>query len=174
MSIQMEENVEQQAPTWRFKLGIVLVCIAIAMWLCVPIAAWAGVPSTRIAAITGVIFIVNKVLLLLVIAVMGKAGFQQLKSKIFGVFRLSPDTDIGRGRYNLGLVMFCLPLISASLEPYLDALWPGLRPKMWQLQLLGDIMFIASFFVLGGNFWEKIRALFIRSSRVIYPANPAF
>ncbi|MBP1859736.1 transporter suffix domain-containing protein [Rhizobium herbae] len=173
MSVQMEENVAPQAPAWRFKLGIVLVCIAIAMWLCVPIAAWAGVPSTRIAAITGVIFIVNKVLLLLVIAVMGKSGFQQLKSKIFGVFRLAPDTSIGRVRYTLGLVMFCVPLISASLEPYLDAIWPGLRPNIWQLQLLGDVMFLASFFVLGGNFWDKIRSLFVRGSRVVYPENPA-
>ncbi|WP_426228629.1 transporter suffix domain-containing protein [Pararhizobium sp. DWP3-4] len=173
MSVQLEDNVAPQAPAWRFKLGIVLVCIAIAMWLCVPVAAWAGVPSTRIAAITGVIFIVNKVLLLLVIAVMGKAGFQELKRKIFGVFRLSADTHISRARYNLGLVMFCIPLISASLEPYIDALWPDLRPNMWQLQLLGDVMFLASFFVLGGNFWDKIRSLFIRSSRVVYPTNPA-
>lgn len=50
---------------------------------------------------------------------------------------------------------------------------PGLRPNMWQLQLLGDLMFFASFFVLGGNFWEKIRALFLRNSRVAYPANLA-
>lgn len=173
MSAQLEENVTPQAPAWRFKLGIVLVCIAIALWLCVPVAAWAGVPSTRIAAITGVIFIVNKILLLLVIAVMGKAGFQELKRKIFGVFRLSTETHISRARYNVGLVMFCIPLISASLEPYVDALWPELRPNMWQLQLLGDLMFFASFFVLGGNFWDKIRSLFIRSSRVVYPANPA-
>ncbi|MNL83943.1 hypothetical protein D3C87_2117440 [compost metagenome] len=51
---------------------------------------------------------------------------------------------------------------------------PDLPPNMWQLQLLGDLMFFASFFVLGGNFWEKIRALFIRGSRVAYPANLVF
>ncbi|WP_275782504.1 transporter suffix domain-containing protein [Pararhizobium gei] len=170
MSFSTETTIEPAA-TWRFKLGIALVCLAIAMWLCVPIAASAGVPSTRIAAITGVIFIVNKVLLLLVIAVMGKAGFQQLKSKIFGVFRLSPSTEISKARYTLGLVMFCLPLVSAWLEPYVDAIAPGLRPNLWQLQLLGDLMFIASFFVLGGNFWEKIRALFVRSARVVYASS---
>ncbi|WP_276122081.1 transporter suffix domain-containing protein [Pararhizobium qamdonense] len=171
MTVNMETVLDPTAATWRFKLGIALVCLAIAMWLCVPLAAWAGVPSTRIAAVTGIIFIVNKVLLLLVIAVMGKSGFQQLKSKIFGVFKLSPDTSVSRTRYNLGLVMFCLPLISASLEPYVDAMAPGLRPNLWQLQLLGDLMFIASFFVLGGNFWEKIRALFVRESRVVYASN---
>jgi hypothetical protein len=64
--------------------------------------------------------------------------------------------------------MFCLPLLTSWLEPYIDAVAPGLRPNIWQLQLLGDVMFLASFFVLGGNFWEKIRSLFIRTSRVVY------
>ncbi|MNJ80684.1 hypothetical protein D3C77_791590 [compost metagenome] len=65
--------------------------------------------------------------------------------------------------------MFCLPLVTALLEPYVDNLWPGLRPNLWQVQLLGDLMLIASFFVLGGNFWEKLRALFIRTARVTIP-----
>jgi len=156
----------EPATTWRFKLGIALVCVMVLMWLCLPVLAWAGVPSTRIAAFTGIIFIANKVILLLIIAILGKSGFQQLKSKLFGVFALSPDTSISKARYNLGLVMFCLPLITASLEPYIDALAPGLRPNLWQLQVLGDLIFVTSFFVLGGGFWDKIRALFIRDSRV--------
>jgi hypothetical protein len=28
-------------------------------------------------------------------------------------------------------------------------------------------MLIGSFFVLGGNFWDKVRALFIRTARVV-------
>ncbi|MCF3642552.1 transporter suffix domain-containing protein [Rhizobium sp. TRM95111] len=170
MSVQPEEKIEPQAATWRFKAGVALLCLAVAMWLCVPLAASAGISSTRIAAMTGGIFILNKVILLLVIAVMGKSGFQQLKSRIFSYFRLAPEESISRTRYNLGLVMFVLPLLSSWLEPYVDALWPGLRPNLWQLQLLGDVMFLASFFVLGGNFWEKIRALFIRGARIVYPS----
>lgn len=167
MSAQIE-NTKPQAGNWRFKLGILLICTAIGLWIIVPLAASAGLSTTKVAAMTGVIFIVNKVLLLLVIAVMGKAGFQQLKATVFGYFRLSPETSIGPARYNLGLVMFCLPLVSAWLEPYIDAVAPGLRPNMWQLQLVGDVMFLASFFVLGGNFWEKIRSLFIRGGRISY------
>jgi hypothetical protein len=70
-------------------------------------------------------------------------------------------------RHVIGLVMFCVPLISAMLEPYVDYLWPGLRPNLWQLQALGDLMLIASFFVLGGDFWNKIRALFVRTAKVV-------
>jgi len=68
-------------------------------------------------------------------------------------------------RHRIGVVMFCLPLLSSFLEPYVDALAPGLRPNSWALQMLGDALLVGSFFVLGGNFWVKRRALFIRTAR---------
>lgn len=123
----------------------------------------------KIAALTGILFISNKVLLVLVITIMGKSGFQQLKRSLFGyASSLAPDKDVEVGpvRHSIGIVMFCLPLISGFLEPYIDSLWPGLRPNLWELQVLGDAMLIGSFFVLGGSFWEKVRALFIRTARV--------
>jgi hypothetical protein len=121
-------------------------------------------PGSRIAALTGAIFIANKVLLITCIAVMGKEGFQQLKAIIFGhAKRLAPVQKVGPVRHAIGLVMFVLPLLTSMLEPYIDQIWPGLRPNLWQLQLLGDVMLIASFFVLGGDFWNKLRGLFVRS-----------
>ena len=39
--------------------------------------------------------------------------------------------------------------------------------------LLIPIMLIASFFVLGGDFWDKIRALFIYGATVTFPPKPA-
>jgi hypothetical protein len=145
------------------------------LWLLVPLAAAADVPGSKVAALSGALFILNKILLLLVIAVMGKAGFQELKQHIYGYMSSmvpSSDDEISPMRHRIGLVMFCLPLLSSFLEPYIDAVAPGLRPNNWVLQMLGDAMLIGSFFVLGGNFWEKLRALFIRTARVTsqYPA----
>jgi hypothetical protein len=157
---------------WRFKLGIGIICLMAGSWLLVPVLAATGVPGSRVAALTGVLFISNKVLLILVIAIMGKSGFQQLKRSLFGYMTSmapSMDTEVGPWRHRIGIVMFCVPLISAFLEPYVDNIWPGLRPNLWQLQALGDAMLIGSFFVLGGNFWEKLRALFIRTARVTNP-----
>lgn len=162
-------TIQPHSAGWRFKLGIVILCLMLGSWLMVPLGAAFGVQGSKIAALTGVLFISNKVLLILVIAIMGKAGFQQLKRSVFGyVTSLAPssETEVGPMRHHIGLVMFCLPLISAFLEPYVDSIWPGLRPNLWQLQLLGDLMLIGSFFVLGGNFWDKVRALFIRTARV--------
>ena len=38
--------------------------------------------------------------------------------------------------------------------------------------VIGDIVFMTSFFVLGGDFWDKIRSLFIPSAKVYFPENP--
>lgn len=84
--------------------------------------------------------------------------------------RLKSDGIVSPTRHVVGLVMFCLPILTAWLEPYFDVVAPGLRPNLWQLQVLGDIMLVASIFVLGGNFWEKIRALFIRTAKVAEPS----
>ena len=151
------------ASRWRFKLGIGIFGFSLAWWLIIPLAASLGVSGPRIAAISGVIFVGNKFLLLACIAVMGKPGFQQLKAMMFGhVKRLAPSKTVGPVRHAIGLVMFCLPLLSAMLKPYVDIIWPDLRPNLWQSQVLGDLMLIASFFVLGGDFWSKLRALFFR------------
>lgn len=165
-----QDSVEPSSADWRFKLGIAIICLMPALWLLVPLAAAADVPGSKVATLTGVLFIANKLLLLLAIAIMGKSGFQELKQRLYGyVTGLAPsaELEIGPVRHRIGLVMFCLPLITAFLEPYIDSLWPGLRPNLWQLQLLGDAMLIGSFFVLGGNFWDKVRALFIRTARVV-------
>lgn len=160
------DNSLQPAPAaaWRFKCGIGLFILAFALWFLIPIAASMDVPGSRVAALTGTIFIANKILLLSCIAVMGKDGFQRLKSIMFGhAKRFAPPKKVGPIRHVTGLIMFVLPLLTSMLEPYVDEMWPGLRPNMWQLQALGDVMLVASFFVLGGDFWNKLRALFIRT-----------
>jgi len=153
---------------WRFRVGMGTFVLAYAAWAIVPLAAVAGASPNSLATLTGAIVIGNKILVLACIAVMGKPGFQRLKALLFRhIRRVSPVDTVGPTRHAIGLAMFCLPLVSAMLEPYVDAIWPGLRPKVWQAQLLGDLMLVASFFVLGGEFWNKVRALFIRTAIVM-------
>ena len=42
-----------------------------------------------------------------------------------------------------------------------DALW-------WHVG--GDVVFFSSLFVLGGDFWDKLRALFVHGARAVFPA----
>lgn len=154
--------------TWRFRAGIVVLVLAYGAWLAVPVAASAGASTAQIATLTGAIAVANKIMLLASVAVMGKPGFTRVKKILLQhLKRITSGGTVGPVRHAVGLVMFCLPLVSAMLEPYVDAIWPDLRPKLWEAQLLGDVMFIVSAFVLGGEFWNKVQALFIRTARVV-------
>lgn len=166
MNTQTEVSVGSTVG-WRFKCGVALLILKVVLALFIPILAFSGLSAARVAAITGVIFITNKILLVVMIAVMGKPGFQELK-QIIGRYlpNLKDDVPVGPVRHAVGLFMFCFPIVSGMLEPYVDSIWPGLRPNIWQFQLAEDFMLIASVFVLGGNFWGKVRALFIRTARV--------
>ncbi|OWT75544.1 MULTISPECIES: transporter suffix domain-containing protein [unclassified Achromobacter] len=150
---------------WRFRLGIILFVLAPALWLLVPLAGALGISGSRLATVTGVVFLANKVVMVACIAVMGKAGFLRLKAAAFGhAKRLAPVRTVGPVRHAIGVVMFSLPLISSVLAPYIDRIWPGSGQPIWPIQILGDAMLVASFFVLGGNFWSKLHALFIRTA----------
>jgi hypothetical protein len=172
MNTPAQTVTAQPASGWRFKCGVALFTLMIVLALMIPVLALSGISPGRVAAITGAIFVGNKVLLILTIAVMGKSGFQQLKQSLGGYLpSLKSEGPVTPARHFVGLVMFCLPILTAMLEPYIDTIWPGLRPNIWQLQLVGDVMLISSIFVLGGNFWGKVRALFVRTARVVDPAN---
>ena len=40
--------------------------------------------------------------------------------------------------------------------------------NLW-VNVIGDLMFLASFFVLGGEFWDKVRALFLHEAKAQLP-----
>lgn len=153
---------------WRFRCGIVLFVLVIGLVLMIPLLAAFGPSPATLAAVTAGIFIINKILLILIIALVGKSGFQELKSILVNYIpRLRSVPRVGPVRHAIGLVMFLVPLAWSMLEPYIDYFWPGLRSDKWEYQLAGDLVFLAGIFVLGGNFWEKVRALFIRTARVV-------
>ena len=130
-----QANVKAHSAGWRFNVGIIIIVFIFLFLLLIPLAAAMDLPAKTVATITGVVFIGNKVLLLVAIGVMGKAGFQELKRRMFS--KLAPDAMVGPTRYRIGLVMFCLPLLTAMLEPYIDRFFPGLRPNSFA-ELAGD------------------------------------
>jgi len=152
---------------WRFNVGIALFALMILAWLLIPIEAALGMSAATIAATTAGIAIGNKIILLVAIAVMGKAGFQELKAKLF--HKLAPPAEVSPMRYRIGLVMFCLPLLQGLLETWASHIAPQIVANRLWVDILMDVMLIASLFVLGGNFWDKLRALFVYNARATFP-----
>jgi hypothetical protein len=152
---------------WRFKVGIALIALMALAWLLIPIEAALGMSAATIGATTAGIAIANKIILLAAIAVMGKAGFQELKAKLF--HQLTPPAEVSPMRYRIGLVMFCLPLLQGLLETWASHFAPQFVENRLWVDIVMDAMLIASMFVLGGNFWDKLRALFVRDARITLP-----
>ena len=126
-------------------------------------APWEGILTVL------VVFVIPDVTLLAAIAIWGKPGYLYLKGRFFAFLKrgLPPDA-VGPVRYWIGLAMFTLPLVFAWVTPYLSTLAGGSVERL-PFAIAGDVIFLASFFVLGGDFWDKFRSLFVRRAVAEFP-----
>ena len=155
---------------WRFRLGIICFIAAFGIHLITLIAVIAGAGPGTVAAIAAMNFALNKILLLATVVVLGKPGFNQLKQMVLGAIgQYGPPREVGPTRYTIGLVLFVIPILIGWLGPYLGDMVPLLRRYSVSAAIAGDIILLLSLFVLGGNFWDKLRALFIRDAKVVFP-----
>ena len=151
----------------RFYLGAAIFVLAFAIWGLVPLASSAGWGSSQIASLSGGIFIANKLLLIAAAAVMGKPGFDRLRGLLFKALRrFGPPADVSRRRYRLGLCLFVTSLLLTWIEPYAYSLLDTSSPFAVVADVPAFLLLLTSLFVLGGNFWDKLRALFVHSSRM--------
>ena len=127
--------------------------------------------ATRTALSALLVLGLPQLLTVIAIALVGKAGFYYLIESLSGAAkRLEPPVHVSKVRYRVGLVMLFLPLAVSLLEPYVAILVVHEQLPHWLLGVVGDTLFLASFFVLGGEFWDKLKALFIYEARPVLPA----
>jgi hypothetical protein len=133
--------------------------------LLIPFVTQSDLPTKWKAVLsTGLVAGLPEIGMVLAAAVLGKQGFALLKGKLFALLRKHTEpAAITAGRYCIGLVLFCIPLLVGWLTPYLVRFLPVLSHDQGSLLpvIVLDLMFAASFLVLGEEFWEKIRRLFI-------------
>ena len=108
--------------------------------------------------------------MLVAVAIMGKAGFDYLK-RLFLIMlrRHGPARRVSKTRYRIGLGMFILPLLVGLLEPYFGNMSPLYQAYPLQITIASDAIFVCSLFMLGGEFWDKLRALFIHEAKANLP-----
>jgi hypothetical protein len=161
-------NTAQSRAGWRLRLGLIILVVGFLSPLAIPLITATELSSKWKAVISGALAVgIPEVFSVVAIAIMGKAGFNSIKARIFGFLkRHGPPDRVSPTRYRIGLVMFVLPIIFGWLGPYGTHLIPGYETHRTVIGLAGDVMLVASLFVLGGDFWEKIKALFIHDARV--------
>jgi len=163
---------EQQHSGWRFRIGIAVLVVG---WLCpllVPVVVAADLPTEWKTILSGLLMVgIPEVFTVAAIAILGKSGFNLIKDRVFGFLkRHGPPDVVTRTRYRIGLVMFVGPILFGWLAPYGPDHILGHEVQNFWVNIVTDLMFISSFFLLGGEFWDKLRALFVHGARAHYPA----
>ena len=161
---------EEPAAGWRLKLGAAIFVLSILLPVVgVPLVASLGLSTGVTASVSGALLLSAEVLGIAAIAVMGKSGYAFIKSRVLGFLkRYGPPRKVSRLRYRIGLVMFCLPILFGWAAPYLSEWIPGFSKSQLPFAIGGDLLIVASLFVLGGDFWDKIRSLFIHDAEVCF------
>jgi hypothetical protein len=154
----------------RFILGVILLVIGLILPLgafLVPQTNW---PTAVKAAVSGILFFGFEIMAVPAAAVMGKENFERIASRVKTWLRmLKPVGSVGRVRHSVGLVFFLLPLVPTYIMAYVPALLPDASPARLWVNIGSDAMFLASLFILGGDFWDKLRSLFVREARAVFP-----
>ena len=121
--------------------------------LCIPLITATELPTRWKTVISGMLAVgIPEVFTVAAIAIMGKSGYNLIKERIFSFLKKhGPPDRVSLTRYRIGLVMFVLPVIFGWLGPYGTHLIPGYETHRLVVSLIGDVMFVASLFVLGGD-----------------------
>lgn len=168
MSSQKVTN-KQTGGDWRLKLGIVILLLSIILPVAgVPVVTSLELSATMATTFSAALLITAEILGIVAIAVMGKSGFALIKNSVFGFLKqYGPPDHVSRLRYNVGLIMFATPLVFALISGYAADLIPGFIENPLPYAIAGDITLILSLFVLGGDFWDKVQALFLYDAKVM-------
>jgi hypothetical protein len=154
----------------RLKLGIALLVLGLVMpagTLFVAGTDWPGAVKTIIG---GILLFGLEIMVVPAVALMGKENFDRIVNRVKGVLKtLKPAGKVGRTRYTIGLVLFVAPLLFAWIASYVPSWLPEEYATRVGVNLGLDLIILASLFVLGGDFWDKLRALFLCEARAVFP-----
>jgi hypothetical protein len=153
----------------RFFIGTTIFILGFCSPLLIPLFASSDLSTLVKTTLSGALVLgVPEVFMVIAIAILGKEGYLFLKMKIWNFFKpYAPANEVSFGRYRIGLFLFCLPLVIGWAFPYLSNHFPELKEMSVWCYIGGDIIFCSSFFVLGGEFWDKFSGLFSHTSKII-------
>jgi hypothetical protein len=156
------EKPVSNIPRGRLYLGGFIFIIGFMAPLFIPLVTKSDLSTAWKTTLSGLLMAgIPELFMIITVSILGKDGYQYLKGKVFAFLKKhGPPQHVSRARYKIGLVFFSIPLLLALLFPYLSHHFASLGKIESIINIGGDVMFFTSFFVLGGEFWDKIRSLF--------------
>ncbi|MEJ2286212.1 MAG: transporter suffix domain-containing protein [Desulfobacterales bacterium] len=171
MTEKVITETDPNQTSWRLRLGLIVFVVGFLSPLLIPIVTASELPTKWKTVIsTGLAVGIPELFSVVAIAIMGKPGYNYIKARFFAFLKKhgSPER-VSPVRYRIDLVMFLLPVLFGWLAPYVPSIIPGYDLQGLMVNIIGDAMLISSFFVLGGDFWDKIRSLFVYGATTTFP-----
>ena len=162
MNTQPEEIKVKK--NWKYYTGIICFIVAFLLPLLGFLVPSLGLSDEATATIITILTVGGPEIMMVFAALLvGKETFQLVKAKIFALFRRKkPLAPVGKTRFYVGLFILFASGIPLYLHGYFPQWLPfemGSTERLYFL-LVFDLIFIFSFIILGGHFWDKFKALF--------------
>jgi hypothetical protein len=119
--------------------------------------------------VLGIFWISAPLMKITSVAILGKPSYLWIKSRFRHLFhKVVRPYHESKLRYNIGLVMFLLPVIPNYIMAYAPQIITDNFYLRLGINISIDVVFVGSLFVLGGDFWDKLKALFSFSAKVCF------
>jgi len=147
-----------------YRLGVGCLILALLSPLSALLVPYLGFSAAATAALIGFLVVGGpEVFLIAGIALAGKEAWEAVKNRLGKMLEwLGLTRPAGRLRYNIGILL----LLGANLGLFVLAYGPALfsndlSPQITlYLNLVCDVVMLISVFVLGSQFWDKLKKLF--------------
>jgi hypothetical protein len=155
----------------RLMVGIALLLLGLVMPAGTFLVAATDWPVAVKTIVSGILLFGLEILMVPAVALMGKENFDRIVNVVMALLKtLKPADTVGRARYRIGLMLFVGPVLFAWIASYVPSWLPEeYAVRVW-INLGLDLISLAGLFVLGGDFWDKLRALFLYEARVVFPS----
>ncbi len=158
--MQIEKN-------WKYYTGITLFIYSFIPYLVAATFLFLHIPTAKLLVILGIFIASAEISFLVSAALLGKVIIEAIKSKLRNIFKRRPEIQpvpIGKVRHYTGIVFLLLSFLPYFIAEFL-ILTGYLQTEKEHMNLLlvmlsGDAIFIISLFMLGAEFWERLKRLF--------------
>jgi hypothetical protein len=152
---------------WRFYSGMTALVLSVVVPLGALVVPFLGLSMAQSALVVGALLAgAPEVLCILAVALLGKETFQYFAHRAKGALRRAVfDQPASKARYYVGLAIVLLSWLPLYLYGYVPGIMPGGDARIYILAAM-DLAFVVSVVLMGAEFWEKVRRIFVYEGKV--------
>lgn len=154
----------------RLKVGLALLVVGLLLPFATVVVFWTDWPDWVKNGVAGLLIFGFEIVMIPAVALMGRENYDRIVAQVRRTSsQFAVAHKVSRPRYRFGLALLGTTIVVAWIVSYLPALLPADPGTRLLVNLALDFILAVSLFVLGGEFWDKLRALFLYDARVTLP-----